>query len=39
ERTAYFESLGMKVLRYTNREINRDFNSVCEDIKKMLGID
>ena len=38
ERTAYFESLGMKVLRYTNREINRDFNSVCEDIKQKLGI-
>ena len=38
ERTAFFESLGIKVLRYANNDINRNFISVCEDIKRNLGI-
>ena len=32
ERTAYLETLGLKVLRFSNREIDRDFHSVCEQI-------
>ena len=30
--------LGIKVLRYTNKEINKSFNAVCEDILKNIGI-
>ena len=30
--------LGIKVLRYTNKEINRNFNNVCEDILKKIGL-
>ena len=32
KRTAYLESLGLMVVRYSNREINREFQAVCEDI-------
>ena len=32
ERTAYLESLGLKVLRFTNTDINRNFRAVCEQI-------
>lgn len=32
KRDKYFESLGLKVLRYTNRQINREFDKVCLDI-------
>ena len=32
ERDAYFHSLGIAVLRYSNREINQEFQRVCEDI-------
>lgn len=35
-RTEYLESLGLKVLRYTNIDINKNFEGVCEDIKKYL---
>lgn len=31
-RDAYFEELGIKVLRYSNRDIWNDFSAVCEDI-------
>lgn len=31
-RDMYFNSLGIKVLRYTNSEINKNFKNVCEDI-------
>jgi len=31
-RDEFFESLGMKVLRYSNAEINLHFESVCQDI-------
>lgn len=30
--------LGIKVLRYTNEDINRRFNTVCEDILKKIGL-
>lgn len=30
--------IGIKVLRYTNLDINKNFNSVCEDILNHLGI-
>ena len=32
ERDAYFSSLGITVLRYSNRQINHAFSGVCEDI-------
>ena len=35
-RDDYLASLGMTVLRYPNRSINRDFLLVCEHIKKYL---
>ena len=31
-RDAYFNSLGLMVLRYSNRQINQEFSRVCEDI-------
>ena len=31
-RTAYLENLGLKVLRFTNREIGENFSGVCEQI-------
>ena len=36
ERTNYLNSLGIKVLRYTNEDIDKRFNGVCEDIYKNL---
>ena len=32
ERSEFLESLGLKVLRFSNREIDREFRSVCEQI-------
>jgi len=32
KRTAYLESLGLKVLRFTNLEVSRQFENVCEAI-------
>lgn len=41
ERTEFLESLGLKVIRFSNREIDRYFPSVCEQIdliiKERLG--
>ena len=31
--------LGIKVLRYTNRDINTNFSSVCDSIMKNIGIE
>ena len=31
-RTAYFHSLGLRVLRFDNGQINRDFDGVCQGI-------
>ena len=38
KRTEYFENLGIKVLRYTNREINFNFADVCNNILFNLKI-
>jgi very-short-patch-repair endonuclease len=32
ERTEYLNQLGLKVLRFTNIDINKNFNGVCETI-------
>ena len=32
ERDQYLNSLGIKVLRYSNKDVNEHFSSVCEDI-------
>ena len=37
-RDAYFHSLGMTVLRYSNADINLRFSSVCEDLWNKLKI-
>ena len=37
-RDAYFQSLGMTVLRYSNADINLRFSSVCEDLWNKLKI-
>ena len=36
ERDAYLNSLGLRVLRYSNLDINRNLSGVCEDILKYL---
>lgn len=36
KRDSYMQSLGLKVLRYTNTEINCHFEEVCEDIERNL---
>ncbi len=33
-RTDYFQALGLKVLRFTNTEIEQNFSSVCEMIQR-----
>ena len=35
-RTRYLESLGLKVVRYSNREINCYFREVCEQIDQII---
>ena len=37
ERDAYFDSLGLTVLRYSNRQIHNEFDSVCNDILRHLA--
>ena len=32
ERSAFLSSLGLKVLRFSNRDIDKDFRAVCEQI-------
>ncbi len=36
ERDKKLENFGIKVLRYTNLQINRDFENVCKDILKYI---
>ena len=36
ERTAVLESFGLKVIRYSNREIDNEFASVCEQIDQII---
>ena len=38
ERDAYMASIGLRVLRYTNIEVNKQFEAVCLDIGKYVGI-
>ena len=35
-RTAYLESLGLHVLRFTNDEVDNDFDTVCMTINQTL---
>ena len=35
-RDDYLNSIGIKVIRYTNLEIKRNFDGVCEDIRKYI---
>ncbi len=37
-RDKYLESLGIKVLRYWNKDLHNNFKGVCEDIEKHLEI-
>ena len=36
ERSAYLEGLGLMVLRFSNRDIDRDFHGVCEQIDSTI---
>ncbi|MBQ2898896.1 MAG: endonuclease domain-containing protein [Oscillospiraceae bacterium] len=36
ERTKYFESLGISVIRFLNRNINSDFENTCQYIDKTI---
>ena len=36
ERTEYLSSLGIRVLRYANNEVNEQFRTVCEDIDNQV---
>ena len=36
ERTAYLESYGLRVIRYSNREIDREFPAVCQQIDSII---
>ena len=38
ERDFQLLNLGIKVLRYSNNDVNNNFNAVCEDILKNLGL-
>ena len=38
ERDRNLNALGITVLRYTNKEINQNFHSVCEDILTKLNL-
>ena len=37
ERDRALTSLGLKVLRYSNRDVNQNFSGVCEDISRYLN--
>ena len=36
ERDSYLKSLGLTILRYTNVDINKNFEGVCADIERYL---
>ena len=36
KRTAVLEQYGLKVVRYSNREIDREFDAVCEQIHQII---
>ena len=35
-RTRYLESLGLLVVRYSNRESNQEFRAVCENTDRLI---
>ena len=37
QRDARLHSLGLRVLRYSNADVNRNFRGVCEDILKHIS--
>jgi len=37
ERTTYLEALGIRVLRFTNLEVARNFGGVCETIERQTA--
>ena len=39
QRDNELRALGIKILRYTNADINKNFDTVCGDIIKNLGLD
>ena len=39
KRDKKLNELGIKVLRYDNSDINKNFNAVCEDILKNIGLE
>lgn len=36
ERTVYLNGLGLRVIRYSNREIDREFSAVCQQIDAII---
>ena len=36
QRDAYLRDLGLTVLRYSNREVNQEFQAVCQDVLNHL---
>ena len=38
ERTDYLNNLGLKVMRFTNRDVDRYFEAVCQTIWNELGV-
>ena len=36
ERSAFLKSLGLEVLRFSNRDIDREFRAVCEQIDRSI---
>ena len=38
KRTTYLESLGLKVIRFSNADINVRFSAVCEEIHRIITL-
>ncbi len=36
KRTAYLESLGLRMVRYSNADVNFRFQSVCDEINRLI---
>ena len=36
KRSAFLESQGLLMVRYSNREINQEFRAVCEDLDRLI---
>ena len=36
ERDCYLSELGFRILRFSNTDVNRNFDGVCEEIRKYL---